>query len=211
MPEAVTTVTVLEELKRLHVAFPTHSGMKNNPSGTAEVYRDGLHGLTVDALRAGVRIIIENDTYFPKVSRLREVAWEWTKRHSSDITPELRNPLWCPRCGTECRWLKRWCPRVDKDGAAVMGEIEGVRYVRLDQFERLLCACAAACLYSPEEEFAEPWMRADRIKWLHCAQRSRPRARWARVDTAAAAIPATVATPVGELAETIATEVLEHV
>jgi hypothetical protein len=99
MAEPLTVQLVLEELKRLHVAFPQNVGMRTNPTGTADVYRNGLRGLSGDAVRAAASVIIQNDQYFPKVARLRELATEWTKRNARALAPT--HPVaWnvCPIC-----------------------------------------------------------------------------------------------------------------
>ena len=216
MSEPITKLIVLQELQRLHTAFPSHTGMKNNPEGTAAVYCDGLHGLTVDALRAAVRISIENEKYFPKVADLRSLAWEWTRRHSTEVNPELKNPLWCPRCQSECRPVNRWRPRVNERGQAVLSE-DG-QYIALSEYDRLLCRCAAPCQFTPEPEFEDAWMRRDRITCRFGAPSGSGALRqYALVaplsDERRAELHRQLQLPaaVGPIAENMAAEVLEHV
>ncbi|HEY7236540.1 MAG TPA: hypothetical protein VH539_20430 [Gemmatimonadaceae bacterium] len=214
MAEPITKLLVLQELQRLHTAFPSAPGMKNNPEGTAAIYCDGLHGLTADALRAAVKITIETEKYFPKVADLRSLAWEWTRRHSSDVTPELKNPLWCARCGTEARWLERWRPRIDPRTSAPVLSTDG-QYIALERFERLLCHCAAPCAFTPELEFDEPWMLRSRV--TQCIGARAGSGRPSRIAFTAPLSDERRAEmhrqleSAGAIAENMAAEALEHV
>jgi hypothetical protein len=169
MSEAITKLFVLEQLRRLHVAFPSHSGMKHNPEATAREYCDAMHGLTGESLRAAVKIWMENEKFFPKIAELRAFAWEWTRRNRAEVSPvELSDPLWCPRCHSRLQWLERWRPRIDaRTNQPVISE-DG-KYVSLERYERLLCRCAVPCVFSPELEFEEPWMLRGRVTQLYGA------------------------------------------
>lgn len=99
MPELLTAQLVGDELKRLLAAFPRNLGSQN-PAMMADVYKNGLRGIDGEALRAAVDMCIQNDTYFPKVSRLREAAGEWIRRNRAHFAPKIPT-TWniCPVCG----------------------------------------------------------------------------------------------------------------
>lgn len=99
MTEPLTSQIVGDELKRLLAAFPRNLGGQN-PTMMAEVYKGGLRGIDGQALRAAVDICIQSDTYFPKVSRLREAAAEWTRRNRPYFAPVI-HAAWnvCGVCG----------------------------------------------------------------------------------------------------------------
>lgn len=158
MSEPLTSELVAEVLADLSVAFPRHDGMRTNAGRTCDLYRNGLHGLTGDAVRAAVRRSIEDDKYFPKVSELRTYATEWMKRNQAIASP-VEGPVSvrCRVCGEEPEWRKRWRPKVGAQyrplrtacGTAVL----------LERYERFLCRCAAPCAFSPDPEYTEPAMR----------------------------------------------------
>ncbi len=165
MAEPLTTQLVSEELKRLHVAFPQNIGMRTNPGGTAEVYRNGLRGLSGDAVRAAADRAIQDGEFFPKVAKLRELAMAWM-RHNQPATTAVsasHDDTYCPKCQSRATWEGRWRPRVDplKRHARIMVDAE---HVALEHYVRLLCKCAAPCLYTPiDEAAAVPMMRLDKI------------------------------------------------
>lgn len=102
MPEHLTTQLVAEEMQKLVVAFPGNLAAKTNPSMLADTYRNGLRGLDGDAVRAAVDIVIREDTFFPKIARLREVAGEWTRRNRASYAAKIEG-AWhtCPTCGAK--------------------------------------------------------------------------------------------------------------
>lgn len=103
MTEHMTTQLVAEEMQKLVAAFPGNLAAKN-PSLLADTYRNGLRGLSGDSVRAAVDICIRTDQYFPRVSRLREAAGEWTKR-TSIVLQQRHESAWhtCPICGAEAK------------------------------------------------------------------------------------------------------------
>jgi hypothetical protein len=66
------------------------------------VYRNGLAGLSGESVRAAVQLSIKLDSYFPKVSRLRELATEWERRNRAAPTVRIE-PAWdvCGVCGAK--------------------------------------------------------------------------------------------------------------
>lgn len=113
MPEPLTTQLLREELEKLIIAFP-RTASAPNPMAMADVYRNGLSGLSGDSIRFAVNRAIQEDEHFPKVARLREIATEWSRRTnaviermtSSDSADELR----CHVCGavaTDKTWERR--------------------------------------------------------------------------------------------------------
>lgn len=204
MPELLTASLLVELLKKLRLAFPTHSGLKTPEAivATAELYSESLSGLTGDAVRASVRIAIDTGKFFPKVAELRETAWEWTRRHRVDLEPAYQDPMYCPRCNSNAQWRSRWRPAFDKDGYTILSEDR--QYVQLERYERLLCACASVCLYSPEPDFESAWMAASKIKWSFGLHRNpRPSVRWRPPRQA-------VATIIGDISDGITEGVMTH-
>jgi hypothetical protein len=101
MRETLTAAIVAEAIKELRLVFP---GRKQDEqvAAVAEVYLKGLAGIDAEAFRAAVKFCIANDSYFPKIARLREVAGEWVRRNRATIEPSFtRHPLACPICGAE--------------------------------------------------------------------------------------------------------------
>ena len=161
MTEPLTLQLVVEELRRLHVAFPQNIGMRSNPSGTAEVYRNGLRGLSGSSLRVAVDRCIQDEQYFPKVAKLREIAGAWTKHNEAPTVLRPEDELDCPNCRTRAEFVQRWRPRIDPErhNRKVLSA-DGL-YLMLERYERLLCKCAAPCAYAPIDGLSEPMMRLD--------------------------------------------------
>lgn len=101
MREPLTSMLLAEQLKRLLAAFPTRLASQN-PQFLAETYRDGLKGIDGQAFRGAVEMAIQNEQYFPRISKLRELAHEWAKRNRVE-TPAEHKSTWnrCGVCGAE--------------------------------------------------------------------------------------------------------------
>jgi hypothetical protein len=148
MTDYLTTSLVLDELKRLHIAFPNNIGMRSNPGGTAEVYRNGLRGLTGEAVRAAADQAIQNEEYFPKVAKLRELAWTWTKHHAPTPAEQFEtDPMWCARCKSRASIRERWRPKVDKHWQPIITK-DG-QFMLLEPYTRELCNCPGSSAYMP--------------------------------------------------------------
>lgn len=160
MPEPLTTQLVAELLQQLLSAFPSRNLASQNIVHTAEVYRNGLRGLSGDALRAAVDRAIQEDEYFPKVARLREIAAKW-ERYNHVTLPAQANAdeLWCGLCRQRSTHKERWRPVVDNINRPVLTADQ--KYVLLERYERLLCACASPPGFTPIENLAPPVASAD--------------------------------------------------
>lgn len=158
MREPASTDLISDCLKRLNAAFPRNIG-KQNPEYTLEVYKTGLRGLSGESIRAAVDRAIQDEEFFPKVSKLREMANAWAKYNQAQTTAEFeRDPLWCSRCQSRAEYQQRWRVKtvevpgnlcklvVTHDGAGV----------ELESYERLLCRCHPAPAYSPELSRRDP-------------------------------------------------------
>lgn len=161
MAEPLTTQVVATELERLMVAFP-RGRQQSSPQQLAEVYRNGLHGLTADALRWAVKTVIQEDQYFPKVARLRELAKRWT---GANVGP-LADPIGgtdkrCPACHRVPVWERRWRPRLTEDGKKVL---DAAGRMWIESYERLRCDCDASCRYAPDAPGAEVMTLPDQRK-----------------------------------------------
>lgn len=165
MPEPLTTTLVMEELQRLHVAFPQNVGMRTNPAGTAEVYRNGLRGLSGDAVRAAADRAIQEDEFFPKVAKLRELATAWMKHNQPSVEAQFAvDPLWCPVCQSRAIFRNRWRPKVDDKFRAIVTR-DGL-YLLLEPYQRELCNCASASPYNPLDGIEPPAMRTQFVPMI---------------------------------------------
>lgn len=149
MAEPLTTQLVAELMQTLLTAFPSRNLAGNNIVHTAEIYRDGLTGLSGDSVRAATKRCIQEDTYFPKVARLRELAAGWEK-HNRVQMPEqlLADETWCRGCQQRATWRELWAPAVDEVCRPLLSACG--EYVLLVRTERLLCACAAKPAFTPK-------------------------------------------------------------
>lgn len=132
MAELLTLDLMRELLAQLHVAFPTSKGV--DPQQMARVYRDGLSGLSGDAVRYAVTQCIREENFFPRVAKLRAYAQDYIRRTSAQSRPEARfssEPGACPTCGAVPQRVRmqRYARDtrgeiVRKDGEAVLEEFE---------------------------------------------------------------------------------------
>jgi hypothetical protein len=160
MPELFTPDLISESLKRLNAAFPRNIG-KQNPEYTFEVYKTGLRGLSPESIKAAVDRSIQDEEYFPKVSKLRELAHNWAKyNQAADVARFETDPLWCRSCQTKAAYERRWRVRTaERFGGAVLVLNDEQTAVLLEDFERLLCQCAPKSPYQPDVGFAVPMVR----------------------------------------------------
>lgn len=156
MPEPLTSQLVAEQLQKLLVAFPRNLGSQN-PAMMADVYRNGLRGLSGDAVRAAVDRAIQEDEYFPKVARLREAATAWQRYNTTTLAPKFaKDDRWCDRCQSRAEWLERWRPQVDARYNQIPTP-DKLAFL-LERYDRLLCKCAPPCGYHPSAGYDVPAM-----------------------------------------------------
>ena len=149
MPEPLTGGLMLDLLRQLHIAFPRNIGMQN-PQLMADTYRNGLRGLSGEAIRWSVGQVIQDDKYFPKVSRLRELASGWNRANRVEIEAAIQRPSgWCDGCQTVAKPETRWRPRVTEKGKRIWDERGRLA---LEQFQRMRCRCDAGAKYFPDGE-----------------------------------------------------------
>lgn len=113
MPEPLTSSLLMELIARLDAAFPRRIGEKN-PTMTADVYRNGLRGLSGDSVRHAVDRCIETEEYFPKVSKLRELAKAWDVQRTVTLRHEVSWDV-CPFCGARAVWTDCYRLTGEKD------------------------------------------------------------------------------------------------
>lgn len=99
MPEPLTLALISELMPKLYAAFPRT--IKDDGPMVVETYRNGLRGISGDAVRAAVDRAIQEDTYFPKVSRLRELGLQWQRTNTVVLEARAAEVPWyvCPVCG----------------------------------------------------------------------------------------------------------------
>lgn len=146
--EPLTSQLVGEELKRLFAVFPSKLAAQNI-AFTAETYKNGLKGIDGHALRGAVDIVIQNDSYFPKVARLREAAGVWTKYNRPALAPRME-AAWnvCPVCRAEAVRPMVTRPKLFDRGT----DTEHYRTVKGEQVRRgdLLTAQASGAVFETE-------------------------------------------------------------
>jgi hypothetical protein len=148
MPEPMTLELVLDVLRMLAAAFP---GRMDDRAlmRRADVYRDNLQGMSGDALRWAAKIAIQEDSYFPKVARLRALATRWTVANTATVEAQNQRPSgWCEGCQSVARPEKRWRPKVNDRGEPVR---DSSNRLLLEQFERVVCRCDAPSRYSVDD------------------------------------------------------------
>lgn len=149
MHEPLTTQLVGELMTKLLAAFPSRNVAGHNLTHTADVYRNGLRGLSGEAVRAAVDRSIQDDTFFPKVARLRELAAAWEKYNRVHMPdPISADPLWCGICRSRAEWKTVWRPIVA--GATRPQLSADGKYVLLESTGRYKCACAAPSPFTPK-------------------------------------------------------------
>lgn len=119
--EPLSRALLAEQLKKLLAAFPTRLASQN-PEFLAETYKGGLRGIDGEQLRRAVDMAIQTEQYFPRISKLRELAHEWTKRNRLDIAT-THKAEWhtCGICGATVESIEITRPRLYQDDAGRRG------------------------------------------------------------------------------------------
>lgn len=156
MAELLNKAQMLSILKDLGAAFParlTEDAMLRR----AEVYHEALVGFTGDALKFAAKRSVQEDDYFPKARRLRELAQQYVSYENKirgDTPVFSDDPLRCRGCGDESRYEKRHRPV-----HSLLGEVANLetgeranynswlvtadgQYLLLETYERLFCSCS---------------------------------------------------------------------
>ena len=107
MHAPLTMPIVAKLLGDLHLAFPAGLRGMQDPGRTADLYFRGLNTLPADAVSWAVQKVIEEDNFFPKIARLRELAHSWTKRNSMSFgrTSDASDPDVCQVCGARAQTI----------------------------------------------------------------------------------------------------------
>jgi hypothetical protein len=134
MPEPLTLALISELMPKLYAAFPRT--IRGDQRLVLDTYRNGLRGITGDAVRWAVDRTIQEDTYFPKVARLRELAAAWQRTNAPSLDFQPRDVPWnvCPVCGAKAATRiisrqkrdpeKNWAIVRDAKGASEWDEVE---------------------------------------------------------------------------------------
>lgn len=151
MPELLTPAIMIGILRDLSAVFPAKI-TDEQLVRRAQVYRDGLVGFDADAVGHAARRAIQEDNFFPKVARLRELAAAYVtyhRQHSANVVGAIDDPMFCPRCQSRFADRRRWRPQVDPESGRWLVSADG-QYVLLELYDRLLCDCAPRCAYLPD-------------------------------------------------------------
>lgn len=122
MAELITAPLMAEQLQQLLLNWPR--GLAGRElRATADLYFQRLQGVSADALRFAVTRIIQEDEYFPKVARIRELAREHQQRTNAVLPARVvESPDVCSVCGARAqpreivRWKRRHEVKVGDDG-----------------------------------------------------------------------------------------------
>lgn len=152
MPEPMSRELVGECLKTLAAAFPQRLSPEQHDQRN-DVYRNGLSGLSGDALRFAVKISMQEDNFFPKVARLRQIAQRWVTAHPP--SEQTDDPLYCRGCQQRAHLETRWRPQINAHGQRIHDATTG--RLALETFERYQCACSAPSQWHADAA-DDPWM-----------------------------------------------------
>lgn len=126
MAEPLTRHLVADVLDELVTALPPRRAL-DDPEKLVDVYRNGLAGLSGDAIRWAVKRVIQQDEYFPKVSRLRQLAEGFMRTTTAVVQFPGDGHRWdvCHICGAKVqdvpitrpkgRWIDAYRWRYDRD------------------------------------------------------------------------------------------------
>lgn len=151
MHEPLTTQLVAEVLEELMIALPRGKGY-GTPQQVATTYRNALSGISGDALRWAAKTAIQEDKFFPKVARLRELAMRWTVANAAQTPTMQIEDRRCPGCGKAPAVETRWRPALDTKGWRIL---DGAGRLLLERFERVRCDCDAPARYFPDDPTTE--------------------------------------------------------
>lgn len=162
MREPLTTELTLAVLRDLQSAFPGAKMTDEQLVRRADVYRDGLGGLSGTALRWAAKTAIQEDEYFPKVARLRELATRWTIGNAAAVVGPRDDSRTCRACHQPFQSEKRFRPKTTKsDGYGYPLTSPDGGWLMLEMFTRDVCRCHPRCDYWPDitAPSSEPAMR----------------------------------------------------
>lgn len=149
MHEPLTLELTVDVLRDLSAAFPQKMDDKQMVQ-RAEIYRNNLDGLSGSALRWAAKASIREDSFFPKVARLRELAQQWTVANAPARVSLPGTPTECVCCHQRFEWRKAWRPMVTLNGwGHVVTSADG-QWLMLASYERSRCACDPPSPYFPD-------------------------------------------------------------
>jgi hypothetical protein len=149
MNEPLTTGIVAEVLEQLLIALPTTRSKIPLPR-LAETYRNGLVGVSGSALRWAAKTSIQEDTYFPKVARLRELATRFEQANRPATGTLASVTTHCQVCHGAYEHQRRWRPMLSDEKNLPVTSYDGV-WLMLETFARDVCRCASRCEYRPDD------------------------------------------------------------
>lgn len=196
MIEPLTIPLVAEQLGKLRVAFP-NTRDNRSPAVVAELYRDHLAGVGGDALRAAVTRVIREDEFFPKVARLRAVAFEVEaarerERRSHDIASSHEDDQCCPNCRRAYYHAVHYAPRMApmevlgrKHPVLVPTLTDDGAHVLLERRDRIVCDCTAPSRWQPIDGVTPLCAKVETLLKYHldALRTARPRAIATAVPT----------------------------
>jgi hypothetical protein len=149
MPELINKRIMLELLSELTAVWPSRMDDEQQVR-RAQVYRDALIGFDEAAVRHAVKRVIQEDSFFPKPARLRELAQAYVAYHRRADAGKVVESSRCTTCGEEFQYRVHWRPATSKTMPIRWLVTACGQYLLLERFERYLCGCAPQSHYVPE-------------------------------------------------------------
>lgn len=172
MHDVLPIATVAEQLAKLRAAFP-NTRDNRSPAVIADLYREHLAGISADVLRVAVERVIREDEFFPKIARLRGLAFEVEARRErerqSHAVAVAGDEQTCPNCQHAYRWARHWAPKMVRaeNGEQCPVLTPDGQYFALIPTERMVCDCSARSMWWPVDGIEPPVAKADTLLKYH--------------------------------------------
>ncbi len=153
----LTLPLIVDVLRDLRINFP---GKRDGQDiqRQAEIYREGLTGISADGLRHASRRAIQEDAFFPKVARLRELAASYDAYQRNSQPATAADEARCRNCGEDFRLIRKHRPFFGKlangDPDHRRGWLTSAdgEWLLLQPYDRLGCRCTARDEHMPHPD-----------------------------------------------------------
>jgi hypothetical protein len=157
MAELIDKATMASILRDLQAAFPVR--IKDDELiRRAAIYHDALVGFSSDALKFAAKRAVQEDDYFPKARRLRELAQQYVsyenKVRGDTTVGYIVDPMLCQKCHTRFEFRLQWRPKNpavgnDRDFRFWETTADGQYLLLESHSDRTVCECGMASRYVP--------------------------------------------------------------
>jgi hypothetical protein len=167
--ELINKAQMLTILKDLTAAFParlTDDAMLRR----AEVYHEALIGFSGDALKFAAKRAVQEDDYFPKARRLRELAQQYVsyenKLRDDTVVGSVADPMLCHRCHTRFEPRAQWRPKNPAGDFRFWETTADGQYLLLEQHrDRAVCECGVSSMFVPVPDVEPPCMPVSAVSF----------------------------------------------